>query len=313
MRFLIVILFIALAGCAATEVQQVPEIDKIEYTKIFENLEKCDAIYQTDNLLVITKGRPRGHRDKYKYVLVYNIDNGVFFTETFGYTGVVNSADHTCSSLHPRNFNKTTTHFIFLSVVVPSSFRALFENAPNDPLTLLSAIETINNVNLRNNGTWKGEKVLGLRDRHSDYLKKIELELGEKEFSDIINNFKSIPPERLAELSLEMVEMNERVIRKRQREIIEKKLREEAINNAWAARFNRTINVGDRVCTFHSNLFGYAEEVHGNRIRTYIVGKSSEYPRFFFSNSQDRFRYEKIEGYRWFNREELGHCSFAIN
>src|SRR5690554_8082396 len=114
MRFLIVILFIALAGCAATEVQQVPEIDKIEYTKIFENLEKCDAIYETDNLLVITKVRQRGHRDKYKYVLVYTIDNVVIFTVTFGYTGVVNSADLTCISVRLSIFNISTNHFIII-------------------------------------------------------------------------------------------------------------------------------------------------------------------------------------------------------
>lgn len=80
----------------------------------------------------------------------------------------------------------------------------------------------------------------------------------------------------------------------------------------WTAREDATFRPGDMVCTFAGNYFGNIELIDGNRAKVHVIGRvASRSDGFFFEFHQHPgFGYERMDVPRWYQRGEIGTCSF---
>lgn len=78
----------------------------------------------------------------------------------------------------------------------------------------------------------------------------------------------------------------------------------------WDNRLGAQYNIGDKVCTYDNNDFGYIEYLNANKMKVHVVGQADRKNGFFFSGIDGNFNYKKVEAIRWFDRNELAHCNF---
>lgn len=103
---------------------------------------------------------------------------------------------------------------------------------------------------------------------------------------------------------------------------LEREAAKSLASQRWKNRLNIKLDVGDTVCAYNSNHFGQVEAFNdrGDRVKVYVVGKAvhPEYGTralpegYFFSGNAGRFKYDKVEAYRWFRREQISLCGADI-
>lgn len=100
-----------------------------------------------------------------------------------------------------------------------------------------------------------------------------------------------------------------------QREREQKRLKQQTMRNLWNAERLSPKQVGDKVCTFEDNIFGYVEQVAGNgKIQIRQRGKAINKPAgLFFGLYEDRFNFSSNSLNNpiiWADSSEWGRCEF---
>ena len=90
----------------------------------------------------------------------------------------------------------------------------------------------------------------------------------------------------------------------------------------WSDRFNKSYELGDRVCTYKNNLQGNVELVSNDKVkvfwsRRYIGSDGLFFGTFLYSNFtgdyQFKYNYEDLNTYEWINKDQVSNCTIAKN
>ncbi len=265
----------------------------------------CLAAFEKQGLLyLVTRGGPSFH------TTIYNPDNGLFvYSERThgGYNGVC--LDH--------NFNRIPVMAKHVYAIISPELRDSFDGFKEDPQGLLDAIvydpPYFKRVNTRpKEGEGEGETMLirplspwlASMGAAENFLRSTGNNEVDKKFAELAER------ERESQVAKQFYEAKRK----------EKLRRRAEGQDLWDNRMNQTLNAGDTVCTYESNLFGYVERVEGTKAKVYVVGKAimgksgmDPYPGHFFVGNDGSFEYESIEKPRWIDREDLALCKATPN
>jgi hypothetical protein len=78
----------------------------------------------------------------------------------------------------------------------------------------------------------------------------------------------------------------------------------------WDNRLKFNYAIGDAVCTKNMNYFGNIEAITSSKFKVHVVGNIPSENGFFFSGSTDIRPYKRIDTERWFEKDEVGPCSY---
>lgn len=88
------------------------------------------------------------------------------------------------------------------------------------------------------------------------------------------------------------------------------KMEQRIAQERWDNRLSANYGIGDKVCTYDNNSFGYIEGLNASKMKVHVVGQANGKNGFFFSGRKGGFNYKPVEAIRWFNRSELAPCYF---
>ena len=87
-----------------------------------------------------------------------------------------------------------------------------------------------------------------------------------------------------------------------------------AAQESWSSRNKNAYKIGEKVCTYKGNFFGYVEQSNENRLKVYVAGKvKDKADGYFYSGVEGSFYVEKVEGIRWYEKNEVSNCTFNAN
>lgn len=205
-----------------------------------------------------------------------------------------------CQNIHPES-RKISTH-AQLHFVEQADFRAIFNRHREDPSTLKTAINA-GPPYFRTDGKWHSYRTtLSLNQGAVHHIKSID---------DAEKYLSSISTAR-AQMWIDnrLSSINEIAAKEKAHQE-----RTQRAMDVWTNRSSAAYKIGDKVCTFSSNLFGYVEEILPTRFKIHIVGQVKPAPfdvkGFFFSAGSQDFTYSKIEATRWMEKVDVAPCDFG--
>ena len=286
-----------LGACATTDtvVDTTPTHERYDYDLLFnvQAADNCKAAFHKDGLLyLVTRGRSS---TVLMHVTVYDPQRGVFFSHPISQLGKPRppcvSAD-----FHTLNWSADWLTYRNLHYVLSPELRNIFDRYKSDPYALRNAIDR-GAPHFRSSRAWGGESsTVQLPHRFSAVT-----------FEDAVTHLRELDAARVDNwISNEEARLHERQQRKAQ----EQQERQSGLRS-WENRHTATLQVGDPVCTYDSNLFGNVEVVQDQRVKMYVIGQAQASAGFFYAGRQRKFNYEKIEGVRWIDLPDLAHCNFA--
>jgi hypothetical protein len=282
--------FTAILSCLLASACATPAIDTRKYEFLWEkNISSgCIAAFHRDShLYLINRGL-----GNVIFVSVYDPRSGLLATTRLNRRYAAN----TCREINFAEppLDQPVALYIFES----ASFQDFFTKAKTEPQALLSAISA-GPPYFTQDGKWNNEITTvdlgnGIR-LESPYVYGLSGEL--KQFTRLLADKMYV--RRKGEIA-----RNEVVAKKQSMEFQEARDR-------WSNRLSQKIAVGDKVCTFEKNLFGYVEAVNSDKVKVHVVGAGSWGSGYFFSGIEGRFDFTRVEAIRWFDRAELGRCHFG--
>lgn len=293
-RLIVVLFCMLIAACSTGGSHQVDTpIDKNKYVFLWEKdlQDGCAAAFHSESLLyLVTKERNSGNLI---YVSVYDPRTSIFATVPLYYRGSESCRNVSFSILPTQSIAR-------LSYIESPEFRIIFDNFSNNPEALKMAINA-GPVYFRYDGQWNGKRSALNLDRMN--IKDI------KSVADVSSYLKSLSNES----AIAMIGARKAFIATKEAEAQERKIRTKQARDGWDNRMSKQLGVGDKVCTFDNNMFGFVENISGEKVKVHVVGRAT--PAFamsgyFFSGVEGRFQYTPIESIRWFVRGELAHCYF---
>lgn len=291
MTRLLVLLFCAVVTACSTTGSRT--IDTKKYVFLWEKDLRggCVAAFHSESLLyLVTREK---HSGNLVYVSVYDPRTSIFATVPLYYRGNENCRNVDFSNL-------PTQSIAHLNFIESPEFRAIFDGFGENPDALKNAIDA-GPVYFRYNGQWNGKRsALNLDRMNIDNVKSV---------GDVSSYLKRLSNER----ATSMISTRTSFITTKEAEAQERKIRTKQARDGWDNRMSQQLGVGDKVCTFDSNLFGFVENINGEKVKVHVVGRATpviEMTGYFFSGVEGRFQYSRIESIRWFARSELAHCHF---
>ena len=277
----------------------------------------CLAVYEKDNLLyIVSSDQYRDYNYKVEKekldfrqydVTIYNQEYGVFVTR-----GLPDDTVGQCNTVdfeRPRIYSNYTNHYT-LQLVYATALRDAFDNAKNRPDNLQEILTA---------GPPYFRHTAKINNQTSTVrVNNLQIESNISDFNELTSNLKNIDPIK----TIREIERTSLIVHSKEKESAQvkslaeranarDKLMEEKVHQVWDERLNYQIKKGDDVCTFNSNIYGNVESVSSDRVKVYVIGKANGSQGVFFSGKTRNFSSTLIEGYRWFNRSELGHCNFS--
>lgn len=250
----------------------------------------CVTAYQRDGLLyLVTHSKFPGAK-----VSVYDSRFGIFAEVPFG--TLDKNIDCETIDLNTVKLSQVAG----LNYISSQKFKRLFDNASQDPAALKNAI-TAGPVYFRTDGNYDGE-----RSAFNILQPKI---LNIKSLDDVAHYLQNINADRAEQIIGPRARDLARVDNERDKQV----QRQQEGQRLWNERLSATLHVGDKVCTYKNNWFGYVEDSKNNKIKIHVIGQvtsMSGAPGYFFKGNAGRFEYTPIESIRWVERDELAPCAF---
>jgi hypothetical protein len=305
LRSLAVILVLTLCACAMPLKDTRLPYERGAYQLLFNKsaTEQCVAAFEKENVLYIVSGWSggRGVGGSYK-VTIYNPASTLFIT-----LHILPPRHGTSQSCTAIDFERDVLPTQYRTSISPffvgsADVRRLFDRYREDPSVLQEAVNaglpyfTFN------------------RCKQDDCAVNFRRDIRASNLREAAERLRAIDPteaRRTINVNIGLQEDTEAQARQKAEEINRQlRLQDQLRRKAWDERLQQTVSAGDAVCTYDTNIFGNIEAVEGQRVKLYVIGKAQTPAGFFFSGGDRKFSYEKIEGYRWFDRAEIGHCGF---
>lgn len=193
--------------------------------------------------------------------------------------------------------------------ILSNGVRAIFDNASKNPEIFKNEIKYNSPPYFKQVSDYYTKATVqvgntGRSNRHS-YLGDIKSyynNLSPSEADKLINPV-------LAKIAEEQAE-KERKEREEKLMIERFKMEQRIAQERWDNRLAAKYSIGDKVCTYDNNSFGYIEGLNASKMKVHVVGQANGKNGFFFSGRKGGFNYKPIEAIRWFNRSELAPCYF---
>ncbi len=284
---------LALAGCANQTTQQDPAKQyNLLFSKNKINHNGCVAAFHKGKFLYLVS--VRGDTD-WGYISIYDPKTSLFLDVMF-----MTSKKTECQLVNPDTQKLAPP--AQLNFIEHPAFKSIFDRHREAPSLLQSAIDA-GPPYFRADGKWLGDRSALNIDR----IRPSEV----KTISDAESFLTGVSPNQ-AQLWI-----NDRIafVNAVSAKEIERKERSRQAMDVWTNRSNATYKIGDKVCTFSTNLFGYIEEILPARFKVHVVGQAKPSPietkGFFFSIGDQNFAYTRIESTRWFEQNEVARCEFG--
>lgn len=282
-------------GAISSAYSQTQSADTNHYQLLFEKslYQGCAAAFYRGSLLyVVSKAKTR-LGGVLGYVYVYDPRTGIFAE-----TSLINPGKGHC-----RNVNLSSTNIgssAELNYVKSIKFRTMLDHFRENPDGLKAVLSAGLN---------------GLHYQFSVYGKPDTLELD----GQSINHLHAVSD--IAKYLIHMtMQQAQSMTGERESEYAEKQAHDKAqalqskqAHALWDNRMSMKLAIGDQVCTYDTNQFGYVERMVDSKVRVQVVGRVDSInaaPGYFFNGKNMQFHYKKIESIRWFNRNELAPCKF---
>ena len=82
-------------------------------------------------------------------------------------------------------------------------------------------------------------------------------------------------------------------------------------HSKWENRMSDNKQVGDKVCTYEGNLFGFVDLVSGSKVKLQVLGKvTGQNPGYFFSGKYGSYNYADKNSIIWIDLNKVAHCDF---
>ncbi|GLR63944.1 hypothetical protein [Marinospirillum insulare] len=312
----LVVLLLCSMSAACTTIGEKEELNESGYSSeplplLFEGNNICG--YYDDELLYLIYPERLGSD-----IVVYDKKYGIFTESEFEESKrIINrskrKSDFKCSDYSIRLSDKLRPNLHYSNsiryFILSNSVRAIFDNASKNPEIFKSEIKYNSPPYFRQVSDYYTEATVqvgytGRSNRHS-YLGDIKSyynNLSPSDADELINPV-------LAKIAEEQAE-KERKEREEKLRIELFKLEQRIAQERWDNRLGAKYSIGDKVCTYDTNSFGYIEDLNINKMKVHVVGQADRKNGFFFSGIDGNFNYKKVEAIRWFDRNELAHCNF---
>lgn len=269
------------------------------------------CVYYEDELLYL-------YYPESKEVVVYDKKYGLFTKSELEEDKRISKrakgkSDFKCSDYSIRLSDKLDPNLHYSNsikyYVLSNSMRSIFDNASKNPEAFKEEIKLFDPpfFELLSGGSTKRPVQVGYTDRRDghDYLGDIK---------SYYKNLSTVKADRLinpvlAKIAEEQAE-KERKEHEEKLEIERRQMEEKIAQARWDNRLGAKYSIGDKVCTYDNNSFGYIEDLNANKMKIHVVGQADRKNGFFFSGIDGNFNYKKVEAIRWFDRNELAHCNF---
>lgn len=247
-------------------------------------------------------------------IVVYDKKSGLFTVSDFESNQRLNfKSEFKCSDYSIRLSDKLDPNLHYSNsikyYVLSNSMRSIFDNASKNPEAFKEEINLSDPpfFELLSGGSTKRPVQVGYTDRRDghDYLGDIK---------SYYKNLSTVKADRLinpvlAKIAEEQAE-KERKEREEKFRIELFELEQRIAQERWDNRLGAKYSIGDKVCTYDTNSFGYIEDLNTSKMKIHVVGQADRENGFFFSGIDGNFNYKKVEAIRWFDRNELAHCNF---
>lgn len=292
-RIALLILITMLAACATPEPQSV---DPNQYRLLFEKTRvgklACIAAFDGSGLLYLVNKRADFNITE---VSIYDPRTSLFAVVPVSYRGNASCRDIGFPSL-------TTLPTATLNFIEAEELRKVFDRYSADPNGLKNAI-TAGPPYFRDDGKWQGTRSALNLDLHS--LTNI------RTTDEVTTRLKAIDSKTAASMIRNRLTIVAAAISKEAQKRQEAKRAEES----WDNRLSATYRIGDKVCTYDTNWFGYVDEIQPDRLKVHVVGRAVfaglDVKGIFFTPQEGSFEYSRIDAVRWLAREEIAPCSFT--
>lgn len=296
---------LALIACATQRKDVATHKDTKKSDFLFEKSlgqdKECIAAFQSGDLLYLISRTRVGGSGKYTlyahHVSVYDPRTGLMATVAIQSYGDVN-----CSNI-PFQQTRTDT-FAKVYFVASPDFRSIFDQFRDNPGALENAIDA-GPPYYRRTYKWSGQITFISLDNH--------VVRETRSVNDLVNYLTAFSVGH-AKLVIEKRLDDIRVHEEKTRKQIEKyRQKQDTALARWTTRLKNTYKIGDKVCTYDTNLFGYFEGTSGQKIKVRVIGRplpEDMRAGFFFSPYDGRFQYRRFESIRWFERGEIAPCNF---
>jgi len=250
----------------------------------------CMAAYHSESLLYLVSRERLGDVVQ---VTVYDPRTSIFVTVPLYYQ----------DNAPCKNVNFTSEKMMgsgHLNFIESPEFRAIFDGYKEYPEKLKNAINA-GPVYFRYDGKWNSKRSALNLDR------AITSEI--KDLDDVVSYLMQLSAENAGY----MINARTSSIAANEEKIQNDRMQAKQARDRWENRMSTTLSIGDKVCTYDTNLFGYVENMNGNKIKVHVVGQVTQFvnmPGYFFSGMEGRYQYSRVEAIRWFDRVELGNCYF---
>ena len=293
---MVYVLFSLVQGCASQDIApQATQQFELLFSKqtITGYGTGCISVYhnQTDGLLyLVSKDRVTG-----SYVSVYDKRTGIFAK-----VYLTPSTTGDCDTIDLNRVKPSS--YADLNYIEPATFRKLFDVAATNPGLLKEAINS-GPPYFRYDGKYQGER--SAVNVTSTKITQI------KQLPDVAVYLKGLSLEAASQMVGHRVDQ----IKMAEQQINQLKQDRMLAKANWDARLSVKLGVGDKICTYKNNWFGYVDAMENNRIKMQVIGEatmlgSSTADGYFFSGLHGQFSYNKIESIRWLERDEVAPCSF---
>lgn len=286
LRFLLALCYLFVISCATSSSRS---SDLASYQFLFEKKlwGGCIAAYHKGGLLYLLSNTKTGGRN----VSVYNPGNRLFATVPLSFR-----AGEKTKSCRELDFTQVM-RYADINFIAADDLAAIFNGFHDNPQKLENAINA-GPVYFRFDGTWQGKKSAG--NIPSERLKNVS------SLNDIAKYLNTISQKQAMAMIGPRAKHFEDMMAKAQQQ----RSRRLAAKQAWENRLSTPLKIGDKICTYHDNQFGYVENIQNNKVKTHVVGSVGAGAGFFFSGLDMQFTYSRIEAIRWFKRDEVAHCNF---
>lgn len=301
-RILSICFSMLVAGCVSGP----PGHDKADFTLIATKTvgRVCLSAFAHDGRLFITEKNTSRIEHADDAIIVYDPRTGILMSSSASWTGI-----YSCDSLRPSYWAHLDQHGtkkqVWTYYVKDESLRT-----------------RLNDYTMRRTAEVELDRLhrTTLSYSRKDILALVDNSVPARTIEGMVTYLQGLTTERVAAMVKQEVDRPARqaalakLSEEKWRAEQEARMRVERQAKAeWERRMSYTLAVGDRVCTYVTNLIGDVEVVGRDRIKVHIVGQAQrpEAPGVWFTDRPGRpVRTDGMETLRWFDRDELAKCAW---